>query len=243
KRNNLPYCEGNRQIDQRVTISGKSRQIKAEIDNGEVIRFQWDNIKLTDADVNKNWDDIVSILKIIDENKYDYIPPEVSEQNSQNTTTNINGLLNSPENYTGDKIKTTSFSKAINIVPGEKTELDIPFKDCPLPFSAREYISLSDADEFVAVDIMPEMIHQSVPEYPINAKNNKIEAKVYVRALVDKKGEVKDVKIVKSDNPGLGFEEAAEKAAYACRYKPGIKNGEPITIWVTYCVTFKMDNH
>ncbi len=46
-------------------------------------------------------------------------------------------------------------------------------------------------DEFVPVEIYAEMIYEEVPDYPRLAREAGMEAVVWVKALVDKEGNVK----------------------------------------------------
>ena len=96
-------------------------------------------------------------------------------------------------------------------------------------------------DEFVPVEIYPEMIHQKTPEYPRLAKQAGITGIVWVKALVDKDGNVRDSQVAKSSGT-VSLDEAAVKAAYDCKFKPGIQNGRPVPCWVTYKVDFVLDN-
>ena len=94
------------------------------------------------------------------------------------------------------------------------------------------------ANEFVPVEIPAEMIYEHVPEYPRLAKTAGMEAVVWVKALVDKNGSVRDAMILKSSGSKAGFDEAAVKAAFKCRFKPAIQNGRPVAVWVSYQVEF-----
>ncbi len=93
-------------------------------------------------------------------------------------------------------------------------------------------------DEFVPVEIPAEMIYEHVPEYPRLAQTAGMEAVVWVKALVDKNGNVRDAMVLKSSGSKAGFDEAAVKAAYECRFKPAIQNGRPVAVWVSYQVEF-----
>lgn len=95
-------------------------------------------------------------------------------------------------------------------------------------------------DEFVAVQEMPTLIKAFEPEYPEIAILTNREATVWVKALVDKEGRVREARIAKSSDTNVGFDEAALAAAYKNIYKPAIQNGRPVAIWVTYPVEFKM---
>lgn len=99
---------------------------------------------------------------------------------------------------------------------------------------------LPPADEFVPVEIYPEMIYEEKPEYPRLAKTAGLSGLVWVKALVDKDGNVRDAQVGKSSGtPSL--DEAAVKAAFKCKFKPGIQNGKPVACWVTYKVEFKLN--
>ena len=95
-------------------------------------------------------------------------------------------------------------------------------------------------DEFVPVETPAEMIYEHPPEYPRLAKQAGMEAVVWVKALVDKNGDVKKAVIYKSSGSKAGFDEAAVEAAYKCKYSPAIQNGRPVPIWVAYQVEFTL---
>jgi TonB family protein len=57
-----------------------------------------------------------------------------------------------------------------------------------------------------------------------------------VRALVDKNGTVKSVKIVKGLPDGLS--QSAENAVRKLRFKPATKDGEPVEFWIPLAVEF-----
>ncbi len=95
-------------------------------------------------------------------------------------------------------------------------------------------------DEFVPVEIFPEMIYQNVPEYPRLAKQAGITGEVWVRALVDRAGDVRKAMVHKSSGT-TSLDEAAVSASYKNKFKPGIQNGRPVNCWVSYKVIFELD--
>jgi protein TonB len=99
-----------------------------------------------------------------------------------------------------------------------------------------------EVDEFVPVDVMPEMIQKEIPLYPARAEMEKIEGAVWIKALINKAGKVVDVRIHKSSGTNVGFEEAAVEAAYKCKFKAALQNGEPVAVWVVYKVNFSFGN-
>lgn len=100
---------------------------------------------------------------------------------------------------------------------------------------------LPGADQFVPVEIQPEMIYRHQPEYPRLAKQAGITGVVWVKALVDKEGTVRQAMVSKSSGT-VSLDEAAVNAAHKNKFKPGIQNGRPIAVWVTYRVEFKFQD-
>jgi protein TonB len=95
-------------------------------------------------------------------------------------------------------------------------------------------------DQFVPFEEAPVQITSVQPKYPELAQRANIQGTVWVKALVDKEGKVRDVLIVKDSGANAGFEEAAIEAAKETVWKPAISNGQPIAVWVTYKVEFKL---
>lgn len=100
---------------------------------------------------------------------------------------------------------------------------------------------LPSPDEFIPVEIQPEMIYYTTPDYPRLAKQAGIEGTVVVKALVGKSGKVLKALVAKSSGTA-SLDDAAVAAAKHNRFKPGIQNGRPIAVWVSYNVDFKLSN-
>jgi TonB family protein len=101
--------------------------------------------------------------------------------------------------------------------------------------------SLPGPDDFVKVDSMPVMIHVVEATYPDSAKSAGITGKVWVKALIDSTGIVRNVVVSKSS----GYDElddAAVKAVWKCKFKPALLDGKPVAVWIAYQVTFTLDD-
>jgi len=94
--------------------------------------------------------------------------------------------------------------------------------------------------EFVPYDENPVALNQVIPEYPPLAKQAGIEGTVLIEALVDKKGNVRDARVIKPSGSSAGFEEAALEAAYKIKWKPAISNNQPVAVRVVYPVIFTL---
>jgi protein TonB len=100
---------------------------------------------------------------------------------------------------------------------------------------------LPSMNEFVAVEIIAEMIYNEKPEYPRLAKTAGLEGLVWIKALVGSDGNVKDAVVYKSSGT-VSLDEAALKVASKVKFKPAIQNGRPVAMWVTYKVDFTLEN-
>lgn len=99
---------------------------------------------------------------------------------------------------------------------------------------------LPSSDDFVAYEEAPTQIEEVKPIYPEMAQRAGIEGIVWVKALIDKDGNVRDVIILKDSGASAGFEEAAIEAAMKTAWKPAISNGQPIAVWVAYKIDFRL---
>jgi len=87
---------------------------------------------------------------------------------------------------------------------------------------------------------LPKMLQAAVPEFPRLAKAAGMSGTIWVRVLVDEEGHVLDAFVEKSTNEHAGFEEAALETAYDCVFSPGIQNGNPVKVWVSFKFEFDL---
>jgi protein TonB len=98
---------------------------------------------------------------------------------------------------------------------------------------------LPSPDVFVPYEEQPGIIENVKPVYPPMARMAGITGIVWVNALIDKTGKVRNVIIVRESGAQAGFEEAAVEAAYKTLWKPAISNGQPVAVWTTYRIIFE----
>ena len=114
-----------------------------------------------------------------------------------------------------------------------------------------EIIEIEEEDDeefFMVVENMPEFpggdlglmkyIQQNV-KYPPIAKEYDIQGKVYVSFIVDKKGYVTNVKIVRGVDKNLDAE-AVRVVKSLPRYKPGKQRGKPVRVMFTIPINFTL---
>ncbi len=108
-----------------------------------------------------------------------------------------------------------------------------------LPNPEDDYPSMN---EFVAVEVIAEMIHYETPAYPRVAEQGGLGGLVWIKALVGSDGLVKDAVIYRSCGFPL-LDDAALASAPKCRFKPALQDDQPVAMWVTWKVDFILENH
>jgi len=98
--------------------------------------------------------------------------------------------------------------------------------------------------DFIAYDEDPEPIGgykgiKKRTKYPDIAREAGIEGMVIVRAFIDDKGIVREMKIQKGI-PNTGLDEAAMKAIGRTRFKPAKQRDKPVGVWISIPITFKL---
>jgi len=94
-------------------------------------------------------------------------------------------------------------------------------------------------DEFVEIDVMPEVIQRVSPVYPAEAKKAGIEGSVWVKVLVNIHGDIVDALLAKTSGYEA-FDQSALEAAKKSKYKPAQQKGQPVAVWITYEIRFHL---
>jgi len=97
-----------------------------------------------------------------------------------------------------------------------------------------------DLVDFTEVDTAPEVLVDAKPSFGRAAAIAKARGVVILSALVNHRGAVEDVKVLRPFATGkLGIDEACIEAARKYRFKPATKGGANVRTWAT--VTFQID--
>lgn len=94
-------------------------------------------------------------------------------------------------------------------------------------------------------EVMPEIeggiqeLYKKI-KYPRAAQMNNVEGRVFIRFIVDENGEVQEPEILKDIGAGCG--EAALEGIKQLKFTPGTQNGQPVSVYYTLPVTFKLQN-
>lgn len=114
----------------------------------------------------------------------------------------------------------------------ETFDFEAEVEDLPPPPEEEEPIV-----PFYALSEKPEEIKRVNPKYPELAKKAGIEGTVVVKVLVNTKGDVEQVEVLKS-HPLL--DESAIEAAKQFKFKPGKQRDKFVKVWVSIPFNFKL---
>lgn len=85
--------------------------------------------------------------------------------------------------------------------------------------------------------VPPKLLADAAPQYPEQAKAERLEATVVVQLTIDATGQVTEASVV--EPVGHGFDEAASEAALRLRFEPARNHGAPIAAKIRYPFSFK----
>lgn len=84
----------------------------------------------------------------------------------------------------------------------------------------------------------PLLLSKTDPEYSEEARKARFSGAVTLAIIVDTEGRVRDIRVIKS--VGMGLDEKAREAVRQWRFKPGMKDGQPVNVRATVDVTFRL---
>lgn len=84
----------------------------------------------------------------------------------------------------------------------------------------------------------PQLIFRVEPEYSETARKAKYQGIVLLYAVINVKGKVENLRVVRS--LGLGLDEKAYEAVKQWQFRPGTKDGRPVAVVVSIEITFRL---
>ena len=87
---------------------------------------------------------------------------------------------------------------------------------------------------------LPVVLVEKKPAYTADAMRAKVQGAVWLECIVMPDGTVGDVKVTRSLDPIFGLDQEAIKAAKQWRFRPGMRQGEPVPVIITIELTFTL---
>lgn len=87
---------------------------------------------------------------------------------------------------------------------------------------------------------LPVVLREVKPAYTADAMRAKVQGSVWLECIVMPDGSVGEVKVTRSLDPIFGLDQEAVKAAKMWRFRPGLRQGEPVPVIITIELTFTL---
>lgn len=87
---------------------------------------------------------------------------------------------------------------------------------------------------------LPTVLREVKPAYTADAMRAKVQGSVWLECIVMPDGSVGEVKVTRSLDPIFGLDQEAIKAAKMWRFRPGMRQGEPVPVIITIELTFTL---
>ena len=87
---------------------------------------------------------------------------------------------------------------------------------------------------------LPTPLREARPAYTADAMRAKVQGSVWLECIVMPDGSVGEVKVTRSLDPIFGLDQEAIKAAKMWRFRPGMRQGEPVPVIITIELTFTL---
>ena len=90
-----------------------------------------------------------------------------------------------------------------------------------------------------AVDSKPRPTRRAAAPYPARARAKGVTGFVTMSLLINERGGVDRVKVLRADPPGV-FEETAQTAIRNWQFEPATYGGEPVKVWANQTIRFEL---
>lgn len=87
---------------------------------------------------------------------------------------------------------------------------------------------------------LPTVLREVRPAYTADAMRAKVQGSVWLECIVMPDGSVGEVKVTRSLDPIFGLDQEAIRAAKQWRFRPGMRQGEPVPVIITIELTFTL---
>ena len=170
----------------------------------------------------------VTELAIVEDDK---VNPE-DEIKSKDEIMESQSAIGKTDNEVGTNDRNVTREAIEEIVVEQKEEK-------PVETPAEVFRSVEQMPQFPGGEAALMKFLQSHINYPPMAAENNVQGRVVVQFVIDKTGRVGEVNVVRSVDKDLD-KEAVRVCKSLPKFTPGRQNGQPVSVWYTLPVTFKL---
>jgi len=125
------------------------------------------------------------------------------------------------------------------VAPAPAQVASTPVTPVPAPAPVQQpAVREGDVVDVSSLDTVPRPLRPITAVYPPIARQQKIAATVIVSALINERGEVEQVKVLRGD-ARFGINEAASRALRGARFSAPVKDGKRVKTWFPQTIEFK----
>jgi len=140
--------------------------------------------------------------------------------------------------YTRNQDPDGRFRK-IQVVRKRETQATLHYRPGYYPSKSSNATASGGAGNGIGLDpTIPLLLYKKEPEYPEEARGAKYQGTVLLSVEIDGGGQVANIKVIRS--AGLGLDEKAIEAVQQWKFRPGIKDGRPVTVQARVDVNFRL---
>ena len=130
------------------------------------------------------------------------------------------------------------FRESLNLPEGQQSSVDAVLSDVEMP-APKLVLPPTDGVYVVGGPIIaPVPVYKPDPPYSEQARKKKFQGTVVLSLVVGADGTVRDVKVIKA--LGMGLDEKAVETVQTWKFKPGTRNGIPVSVRVMTEVMFRL---
>jgi protein TonB len=104
----------------------------------------------------------------------------------------------------------------------------------PQPVPLKSFYGMEEVDQAPVATV------KTRPAYPYRARRLRLNGEVAVKFLVDTRGRVGRITILRADPPDV-FDRSVLQTLSSWRFSPGTVSGRPVNTWVTTTIVFKLE--
>ena len=123
-------------------------------------------------------------------------------------------------------------------VTAASTATTAPAPTVAAPVPQAPAIREGDVVDVALLDVLPRPVRPITAIYPPIARQQRISATVVVSALIDEKGEVTQVKVLRGVGR-FGIDESAMRAMRSARFSSPMKSGKRVKTWLPQTIEFR----
>lgn len=138
-----------------------------------------------------------------------------------------------------DEAMGLALSRVPPLAPAQAGTPELHITDSPQPLpSEPAFLSHEVEPELVEGEVSaPELVHKISPYYPDSARRGKLEGTVILEAILDEKGRIRNLGVLRSIP---AFDSSALAAVCCWRYKPAMRGNQPVKVYFTVVIDYSL---